>query len=249
MNGTINRALLLLSLLICFTVPVSAALAPIDENGDTAIDTETGEIYVWNYEEGHYELADNGSDSPVGEYNVVIVDNTADGDSGAVDSESPSAPVTLSDESVEQIAETIADFNASEGYNLGTTYTSIFAGVAYKVPFGQHYVYWRDGQYSYKFAYGDISLEGDEFVGNGHVTICSYDTSTAGYNSVYHWTTGVDSNFALSANDALVYSDLGSYPDIFNRRGLFNETAVMYGFACFLLWKLLSNVRKGAFGR
>ena len=228
---------------------MSAALAPIDENGDTAIDTETGEIYVWNFEEGHYELADNGSDSPVGEYNVVIVDNTADGDSGAVDSESLSAPVTLSDESVEQIAETLSDYNTSDGYNLGTTYQSIFAGVAYKVPFGQHYVYWRDGQYSYKFAYGDISLEGTDFVGNGDITICSYDASSTGYNSVYTWSTGADSNFLLSASDSLVYSDLGSYPDIFNRRGLFNETALMYGFACFLLWTLLSNVRKGAFGR
>lgn len=228
---------------------MSAALAPIDENGDTAIDTETGEIYVWNFEEGHYELADNGSDSPVGEYNVVIVDNTADGDSGAVDSESLSAPVTLSDESVEQIAETLSDYNTSDGYNLGTTYQSIFAGVAYKVPFGQHYVYWRDGQYSYKFAYGDISLEGTDFVGNGDITICSYDASSTGYNSVYTWSTGADSNFLLSASDSLVYSDLGSYPDIFNRRGLFNETALMYGFACFLLWTLFSNVRKGAFGR
>lgn len=224
-------------------------LAPIDENGDTAIDTETGDIYIWNNEVNQYELADNGSDSTSGEYNVVIVDNTSDGDSGEVDSESLSAPVTLSVESVEQLAETIAVYNAADGYNLGTSYASIFAGVAYKVPFGQHYVYWRDGQYSYKFAYGDITLEGTEFIGNGDITICSYDTSSSGYNSVYHWTTGVDSNFSLSGNDALVYSDLGSYPDIFNRRGLFNETAVMYGFACFLLWKLFSNVRKGAFGR
>ena len=199
MNGTINRALLLLSLLICFTVPVSAGLAPIDENGDTAIDTETGEIYVWNYEEGHYELADNGSDTSSGEYNVVIVDNTADGSSGEMDTQGASAPVTLSDESVEQIAETLSDYNTSDGYNLGTTYQSIFAGVAYKVPFGQHYVYWRDGQYSYKFAYGDISLEGTDFIGNGDITICSYDASSTGYNSVYTWTSGVDSNFSLSA--------------------------------------------------
>lgn len=224
-------------------------LAPIDENGDTAIDTETGEIYLWNNEEGQYELVDSGSDSSVGEYNVVFVDNRTDGSSDPLDSEGTSAPVTLSDESVEQIAETLSDYNAADGYNLGTTYQSIFAGVAYKVPFGQHYVYWRDSQYSYKFAYGDITLEGSEFVGNGDVTICSYDTSTTGYNSDYRWTTGVDGNFSLSASDSLVYSDLGDYPDIFNRRGLFNETALTYGFACFLLWKLFSNLRKGAFGR
>lgn len=224
-------------------------LAPIDENGDTAIDTETGDIYLWNNEEGQYELVDSGSDSSVGEYNVIFVDNGADGSSDPLDSERTSAPVTLSDESVEQIAETLSDYNAADGYNLGTTYQSIFAGVAYKVPFGQHYVYWRDSQYSYKFAYGDITLEGTDFIGNGDVTICSYDASTTGYNSDYRWTTGADANFSLSASDSLVYSDLGDYPDIFNRRGLFNETALTYGFACFLLWKLLSNLRKGAFGR
>lgn len=224
-------------------------LAPIDENGDTAIDTETGEIYLWNNEEGQYELVDSGSDSPVGEYNVILVDNSSDGSSDPLDSEGTSAPVTLSDESVEQIAETLSDYNAADGYNLGTTYQSIFAGVAYKVPFGQHYVYWRDGQYSYKFAYGDITLEGTDFIGNGDVTICSYDASTSGYNSDYRWTTGYDGNFSLSSSDSLVYSDLGDYPDIFNRRGLFNETALTYGFACFLLWKLFSNLRKGAFGR
>lgn len=228
---------------------MSAVLAPIDENGDTAIDTETGEIYVWNFKEGHYELADDGSDSSSGDYNVVIVDNTSDSASSEMDFQGVSSPVTLSDESVEQIAETLSDYNTSDGYNLGTTYQSIFAGVAYKVPFGQHYVYWRDGQYSYKFAYGDISLEGTDFIGNGDITICSYDASSTGYNSVYTWSTGVDSNFSLSASDSLVYSDLGSYPDIFNRRGLFNETALTYGFACFLLWKLFSNLRKGAFGR
>lgn len=224
-------------------------MEPLTESGSVAIDNETGDIYLWNEEVGHYELVDYGSNSPSGDTNVIVVDNSADGDAVAVDPEGASSPVTLSDESVEQIAETLSDYNAADGYNLGTTYQSIFAGVAYKVPFGQHYVYWRDGQYSYKFAYGDISLEGTDFVGTGDITVCSYDSSSTGYNSMYTWSTGTDSDFSLSASDALVYSDLGSYPDVFNRRGLFNETAIMYGFACFLLWKLFSNLRKGAFGR
>lgn len=225
------------------------SLAPLDENGDTAIDTETGNIYLWNEELGNYELVSSGSDSPSGEYNVILVDNSSDDPAGSVGVQGASSPVTLSDESIEQLAETLSDYNAADGYNLGTTYQSIFAGVAYKVPFGQHYVYWRDSQYSYKFAYGDIALSGTEFVGNGDITICTYDTSSSGYNSVYHWYTGVDNNFSLSANDALVYSDLGSYPDIFDRKGLANETVVMYGFVCFLVWKLFSNLRKSAFGR
>lgn len=224
-------------------------MEPLTESGNVAIDDETGDIYLWNEEVGQYELVNYGSDSPSGDTNVIVVDNSADGDAVAVDTEGTSSPVTLSDESVEQIAETLSDYNAADGYNLGTTYQSIFAGVAYKVPFGQHYVYWRDGQYSYKFAYGDISLEGTDFVGTGDITVCSYDSTSTGYNSLYTWSTGTDSDFSLSASDALVYSDLGSYPDVFNRRGLFNETAIMYGFACFLLWKLFSNLRKGAFGR
>lgn len=224
------------------------SLAPIDENGDTAIDTDTGDIYLWNKEIGQYELVSADSDNASGSYNVILVDNDSDDSAGSVGVQGASSPVTLSDETIEQLAETLSDYNAADGYNLGTTYQSIFAGVAYKVPFGQHYVYWRDSQYSYKFAYGDIELNGSEFVGNDVVTVCSYDTSN-GYNSVYSWTTWNDSEFSLSANDALVYSDLGSYPDIFNRRGLQNETGLFYAVVCFCIWKLFSNLRKSAFGR
>lgn len=224
------------------------SLSPLVESGNVAIDEDTGDIYIWNDEVDNYELVDSRADSSSGDYNVILVDNSSDDSVDSVGVQGASSPVTLSDESIEQLAETLADYNAEDGYNLGTTYQTIFAGVAYKVPFGQHYVYWRDSQYSYKFAYGDIELNGSEFVGNDVITVCSYDTSN-GYNSVYSWTTRNESNFSLSANDALVYSDLGSYPDIFNRRGLQNETGLFYAVVCFCIWKLFSNLRKSAFGR
>lgn len=225
------------------------SLSPLVESGNVAIDEETGDIYIWNDEVDNYELVNSRADSSSGDYNVILVDNSTDDPADSVGIQGASSPVTLSDESIEQLAETLSDYNAADGYNLGTTYQSIFAGVAYKVPFGQHYVYWRDSQYSYKFAYGDIELNGSDFVGNGDVTICSYDTATSGYNSDYSWDSWIDSDFSLSASERLVYSDLGSYPDIFNRRGLQNETGLFYAVVCFCIWKLFSNLRKSAFGR
>lgn len=189
------------------------------------IDEETGDLYIWSEEEMQYVKHDNSGNSSDSGVTYVIVDNGSSDD--PVDQMATSqvadvsgSEVDLSGSSVAAIAEAVADYAAADGYNLGTTYSGIFAGVAQKVPFGQHYVYWRDDQYSYKLAYGDIVLSGTVFSCEEPVTVVTYTTSS-GYNSVYTYTSRVESDFSLSAGNALVYSDLGSYPDIFNRRQLY----------------------------
>lgn len=257
MNGTINRALLLLCLLISISVPVLALnLQPLDENGDRAIDTDTGDIYIWNFEEAHYELDSGSSNHASGNDNFVSVGDDPDSFSDTVDLE------VLPSESPDEVPEDfssgifaddsiglLSDYQPDSDSNLGTTNTGIFAGLAYKVPFGQHYVYWRDSQYAYHFAYGDISLENGVFIGNDSVTICSYESLASGYNTHYTWDSWSDSDFSLSVGDSLVYSDLGNYPDLINRRELQHETILSYTAIAAVIWHLFSNLRKAAFGR
>ena len=227
-------------------------LQPLDENGDKAIDLDTGDIYFWNYEVGRYELDFGRGDNAFGNDNSVSVGDDSDGPSVAVGSESvltePSQEVSADAVQDDSIG-LLADYETDTDTNLGTTNTGIFAGLAYKVPFGQHYVYWRDSQYSYRFAYGDISLENGVFVGNDAITICSYESSASGYNTRYTWDSWTDSDFSLTVGDSLVYSDLGNFPDLINRKGLQNETILSYTAIAAVIWHLFSNLRKAAFGR
>lgn len=226
---------------------------PLTESGNVAVDDLTGDLYLWNEEIGQYELYDYSRHTSADGPTYIVVDNGSSDD--PVDqmavsqvSDVSGSEVNLSGDSVSAIAEAVADYAAADGYNLGTTYVGIFAGIAQKIPFGQSYVYWRDDQYSYKLAYGEISLDGNVFQSSEPVTVVTYTTSS-GYNSVYSFSERVDSDFTLSAGSALVYSDLGSYPDIFNRREMkFN---VFTGYACSIAfaWVLFSNLRKAAFGR
>lgn len=245
MSGTISLGLVLLCLLMLITVPASAlALSPLTESANVAIDEETGDIYLWNEEVGQYERIDNDVDtSDNGVSNVYVIEPPAVDSTDTVGQEE----VVLSAESVEDIAATVAEYDAAEGYNLGTSYLTIFQGMAYKVPFNQHYVYWRNGQYEYCFAYGDIAYDGT-FTSTEPVTVVSYAT-TGNYNGTYTWTTSSDSAFSLSVSDQLVYSDLGDFPDLINRKEQKLNATSCYMLVAVALWALFSNLRKAAFGR
>lgn len=155
--------------------------------------------------------------------------------------------VTLSDESVANIAQTVAEYNTADGYNLGTTYVSIFQGVAYKVPFGQHYVYWRNSQNEYCFAYGKLSYDGS-FYSSDPVTVVTYSYDGQ-YNSQYSYEVSTDSSFSLSVGDSLVYSDLGDFPDLINRKEQMLNGILSYTLVCIVIWTLFNNLRKAPFGR
>ena len=101
--------------------------------------------------------------------------------------------------------------DVNDTYGVGTSNISIFGPVASKLPYGTHYVYWRDSQYVYKLAYSDeMSFDGSEFVAET-ATVITYTTST-GYNSQATYVVGSDTDFSLDPADYLVWSDLGDYP-------------------------------------
>ena len=128
--------------------------------------------------------------------------------------------------------------NINSSYGVGTSNISIFGPIASKLPYGTHYVYWREGQYTYCFAYsGTISFENGRFFGQD-VTVITYETNNS-YNSQATFTTAQESNFTLSPGNYLVWSDLGNYPTLYERGGEdYAKTAciILASFGLYYLW-------------
>lgn len=122
------------------------------------------------------------------------------------------------------------------GYGVGTSYTAIFAGLARKLPYGVNYVYWREGQSTYVFAYGrDLELSGTSFRADSVDTV-TY-TTNSGYYDQATYVHGSQSNFSLSAHNYLVWSNLGHYPTLEDGRDTFAQTTlfVLVGYGVFYL--------------
>ena len=126
----------------------------------------------------------------------------------------------------------------SEEYGVGTSNTTIFAGVAEKLSFGTHYVYWREDQYVYSLAYSeDLVFDGTSFSGED-VTIVRYDSS-GGYQSPAVFYSDAVASFELDPLEYLVYSDLGHYPDLIERGGVTYEALACFMLGSFAVWYLL----------
>lgn len=152
--------------------------------------------------------------------------------------------------SLDSMAEVLATYNPSSAYWLGTSNVGIFQGFLSKIPLDSHYVYWRDSQYVYKFAYGDLLYNNQSFVGNGRVTVLTY-SSYSGTGSYPYWSVSQDSSFRLNVGSSLVYSDLGPYPELSLERQVIRHEAVQTVFlvSCaifFLVDRLRRSCIRGA---
>ena len=110
-------------------------------NPEKAVDTETGDIYVWNYKSNEWvkeESVSRETDVPTDTNNDELL----------LQQDSVYAlenKVTGLEQDVETLSKEVAALSAVvSNYNLGTTNLTIFEVVVEKVPFGHHYVYWRD---------------------------------------------------------------------------------------------------------
>lgn len=191
-------------------------------------------------------VKDESEPEVITEYVGIEIDSN---DDQLFDLETSVSDLQVQVNDLEEQIELLSAYDATGDYNLGTTNVAIFEGLVAKVPFGDHYVYWRDGQYSYKFAYGDLSLQGSTFSGNGNITIVSYDTSGSSYNSYYTYSVSSDSNFRLSASNRLVYSDLGSYPGLGEREVIQHGAITAYTLLCGMLFCLFDRLRSACFGK
>lgn len=207
-----------------------------DESG-RVVDLDTGYIYSWDDELGIYVKEEPEKEVEVEtEYVGIQLDSD--------NPELPSNPVTLED--LEALIAPLSNYDQSSQYPVGTQNISIFSGLVSKVPWGQHYVYWRDGQYSYRFAYGDIELTGTTF--RGDVTIVTY-AQTGGSGSYYTWSTVKDNSFTLSAGNRLVYSDLGDYPGLSDREVIRSVETLSLVATGSILFVLLDRLRRSCFRR
>lgn len=157
------------------------------------------------------------------------------------------AGATEGNENEEILSPLSMDASIDPSYGVGTSNTAIFSGIVQKLPYGTHYVYWRPGQYDYRLAYAEgLTLSGAYFTADT-VTVVSYRTSN-GYNSQATFQVSQESGFTLQAGSYLVYSDLGSYPQLYSREGVdYAKTAcvILCSFGLFYLFgHLWSSVRQ-----
>lgn len=222
------------------------SLVEMQNNPDRAVDTETGDIYNWDSLANEWvkeETASCETDVPSGEDNFEL----------PVQSDSVLAledKVTGLEEDVETLSLEVAALSATvSDYNIGTTNLAIFEGLVEKVPFGHHYVYWRDSEDRYCFAVGALSVSGTTFNSSEPVTVYTYErhynSSTGSY---YTWSVATDNVFSLSCGSRLVYSDIGYYPNIAGKEVSKYDAVTAYCAVCVLLFALFDRLRRSCFG-
>lgn len=98
-------------------------------------------------------------------------------------------------------------------YGVGSNNVAIMEGIVSKFDYGDHYVYWRSGQYSYMLAHSrELVYEGGRFRAPS-VQLVQYNTYSGG-SSQATYSQSTDSNFSLAPGNYLVWSDLGDYPQL-----------------------------------
>ena len=170
-------------------------------NPEKAVDTETGDIYVWDYQANEWvkeETVLNETDVP------------ADTDNGELSLQPDSvqaleSKVTGLEQDVDSLSMEVAALSAVvSDYNLGTSNLTIFEGVVEKVPFGHHYVYWRDSEYRYCLAVGPLTVVGTTFSSAEPVTVYTYERHYSSGESYYTWSVSTDNVFSLSCGIILL---------------------------------------------
>ncbi len=216
------------------------------DNPEKAVDAETGDIYVWDYELNEWvkeETVSRETDVPVDTNNDELL----------LQSDSVQALETKViglEQDVDTLSMEVAALSAAvSDYNLGTTNLAIFEGVVEKVPFGQHYVYWRDSEYRYCFAVGPLAVSGSMFTSAEPVTVYTYERHYSSGDSYYTWTVSTDASFTLSCGSRLVYSDIGGYPAIAGREVNKYDAVTAYCAVGVVLFALFDRLRRSCFGR
>ena len=214
-------------------------------NPEKAVDTETGDIYVWNF-----GLNDWVKEETVSSETDVSADSN--NDELPVQSDSVQAlesKVTGLEQDVESLSSEVAALSAAvSDYNLGTTNLAIFEGVVEKVPFGHHYVYWRDSEYRYCLAVGPLIVSGSSFSSSEPVTVYTYERHYSSGDYYYTWSARTDDTFSLSCGSRLVYSDIGDYPAISGREVNKYEAVIAYCSVGVVLFALFDRLRRSCFG-
>ncbi len=213
-------------------------------NPEKAVDLDTGDIYVWDYEKNEWVKEETVSSEP---------DVSADSNNVELSLQSDSVQaletkVTGLEQDVETLSQEVQALSAVvSDYNLGTSNLTIFEGVVEKVPFGHHYVYWRDSEYRYCLAVGPLTVSGTTFSSAEPVTVYSYERHYTSGDSYYTWSVSTDNVFSLSCGSRLVYSDIGDYPSIAGKEVSKYEAVTAYCAVAVVLFALFERLRRSCF--
>lgn len=111
----------------------------------------------------------------------------------------------------------ISQANAASVYdgNFSTTYLTFMKDIVSGIGFKDDYVAFRSGQYDYTLVVGDLDYNGT-FKNNGTCKEYVF-SSDGGYNSYYVYNVNTISSFSLDAEDKIIYSNLGEYPQLVSR--------------------------------
>ena len=215
-------------------------------NPDKAVDTETGDIYVWDSGLNEWVKEDSVT-------NETVVPSDSNNDELFLQQDSVFAlenKVTGLEQDVETLSMEVAALSAVvSDYNLGTSNLTIFEGVVEKVPFGYHYVYWRDSEYRYCLAVGPLTVSGTTFSSAEPVTVYTYERHYQSGDSYYTWSVSTDNVFSLSCGSRLVYSDIGDYPTIAGKEMNKYDAVTAYCAVGVVLFALFDRLRRSCFGR
>lgn len=91
----------------------------------------------------------------------------------------------------------------------GGTYVEVASNMLPRVPWDADYLFWRSGQYSYSFVWGDLNLTGTTFSGSGLHRVDFVQSSN--YNG-YTMSHSLGDSLNLNVGNYIVYSSLGNYP-------------------------------------
>lgn len=215
-------------------------------NPEKAVDTETGDIYVWDYQKNEWVKEETVS-------NEFDISPDTNNDELLLQPDSVQAlesKVTGLEQDVETLSKEVAALSsAASDYNLGTTNLTIFQGVVEKVPFGHHYVYWRDSEYRYCLAVGPLTVSGTMFSSVDPVTVYIYERHYTSGDSYYTWSVRTDDVFSLSCGSRLVYSDIGHYPAIAGKEVSRYDAVTAYCAVGVVLFALFDRLRRSCFSR
>ena len=215
-------------------------------NPEKAVDTETGDIYVWDYDKNEWvkeEIVSRETDVPA-------VSNNDELPLQPDSVQALESKVIGLEQDVDTLSMEVAALSAAvSDYNLGTNNLTIFEGVVEKVPFGQHYVYWRDSEYRYCLAVGPLTVSGSTFSSSEPVTVYSYERHYSSGDSYYTWSVSTDASFSLSCGSRLVYSDIGNYPTIAGKEVSQYDAVTAYCAVGVVLFALFDRLRKSCFRR
>ena len=217
----------------------------MSNNPDRAVDTDTGDIYVWDSDLNEWvkeEIVSHETD----------IQTDTNNDELLLQSDSVQAlesKVTGLEQDVDTLSLEVAALSAAvSDYNLGTSNLTIFEGVVEKVPFGLHYVYWRDSEDRYCLAVGPLTVSGTMFSSADPVTVYTYERHYTSGGSYYSWSVSTDNAFSLSCGNRLVYSDIGDYPSIAGKEVSKYDAVTAYCAVGVVLFALFDRLRRSCFG-